>query len=143
MLVLYVEQTLIASALLAATQLIRAYSDIFSIGQWEFKGLLLSIYRLYEALQSYDVTMRYPNLSWTGFLKLLNNERLYFLYIMKAGILLPQAGDSATRENILYVAKGAEREGLDSVWVFERLLWPLCYDRLCFSISGSDFASSA
>jgi alkanesulfonate monooxygenase SsuD/methylene tetrahydromethanopterin reductase-like flavin-dependent oxidoreductase (luciferase family) len=48
-----------------------------------------------------------------------------FLYIMKAGILLPQAGDSATRENILYIANGAEKEGLDSVWVFERLLWPL------------------
>jgi probable F420-dependent oxidoreductase len=44
---------------------------------------------------------------------------------MRAGILLPQAGDSATRENILYVAKGAEKEGLASVWVFERLLWPL------------------
>jgi probable F420-dependent oxidoreductase len=44
---------------------------------------------------------------------------------MKAGILLPQAGDYATRENILYVAKEAEKEGLDSVWVFERLLWPL------------------
>jgi len=38
---------------------------------------------------------------------------------------LPQAGDSATRENILYIAKAAEKEGLDSVWVFERLLWPL------------------
>src|SRR5215467_15379016 len=47
------------------------------------------------------------------------------LYIMRAGILLPQAGDSATRENILYVAKGAEKEDLASVWVFERLLWPL------------------
>jgi alkanesulfonate monooxygenase SsuD/methylene tetrahydromethanopterin reductase-like flavin-dependent oxidoreductase (luciferase family) len=44
---------------------------------------------------------------------------------MKAGILLPQAGDYATRENILYVAKEAEKEGLDSVWVFERLLWPI------------------
>jgi probable F420-dependent oxidoreductase len=44
---------------------------------------------------------------------------------MKAGILLPQTGASATRENILYVAKEAEKEGLDSVWVFERLLWPL------------------
>ena len=43
---------------------------------------------------------------------------------MKSGLLLPQAGDSATRENVLYVAKEAEREGLDSVWVFERLLWP-------------------
>ena len=44
---------------------------------------------------------------------------------MKAGILLPQTGDSATRENVLYIAKEAEREGLNSVWVFERLLWPL------------------
>ena len=44
---------------------------------------------------------------------------------MKAGILLPQSGESATRENILYIAKEAERQGLDSVWVFERLLWPL------------------
>jgi hypothetical protein len=31
---------------------------------------------------------------------------------MKAGILLPQAGDYATRENILYVAKEAERKAL-------------------------------
>jgi probable F420-dependent oxidoreductase len=44
---------------------------------------------------------------------------------MKAGILLPQSGDSATRENVLYIAKEAEKEGLDSVWVFDRLLWPL------------------
>jgi alkanesulfonate monooxygenase SsuD/methylene tetrahydromethanopterin reductase-like flavin-dependent oxidoreductase (luciferase family) len=38
---------------------------------------------------------------------------------------LPQAGDFATRENVLYIAKEAEKKGLDSVWVFERLLWPL------------------
>ena len=44
---------------------------------------------------------------------------------MKAGILLPQTGASATRENFLYIAKEAEKEGLDSLWVFERLLWPL------------------
>jgi probable F420-dependent oxidoreductase len=44
---------------------------------------------------------------------------------MKAGILLPQSGDSATRDNVLYIAKEAEKEGLDSVWVFDRLLWPL------------------
>jgi probable F420-dependent oxidoreductase len=44
---------------------------------------------------------------------------------MKVGILLPQSGDSATRDNILYIAKEAEKEGLDSVWVFERLLWPI------------------
>jgi len=40
---------------------------------------------------------------------------------MKAGILLPQTGESATRENILYIAKEAEKEGLDSVC----LLWPI------------------
>ncbi len=44
---------------------------------------------------------------------------------MKVGILLPQTGDLATRENVLYVGKEAENKGLDSVWVFERLLWPL------------------
>src|SRR5919206_2678953 len=44
---------------------------------------------------------------------------------MKAGILLPQTGESATRENVLYIAKESEEEGLDSLWVFERLLWPI------------------
>jgi hypothetical protein len=46
-----------------------------------------------------------------------------FIYIMKAGILLPQTGDSASRDNVLYIAKEAEREGFNSVWVLERLLW--------------------
>jgi probable F420-dependent oxidoreductase len=44
---------------------------------------------------------------------------------MKAGILLPQTGELATSENVLRIAREAEREGLDSVWVFERLLWPV------------------
>lgn len=44
---------------------------------------------------------------------------------MKAGLVLPQTGDSATREIVLYIAKEAERQGLNSVWVIERLLWPL------------------
>jgi probable F420-dependent oxidoreductase len=44
---------------------------------------------------------------------------------MKVGILLPQTGELATSENVLYIGKEAEKEGLDSVWVFERLLWPL------------------
>ena len=44
---------------------------------------------------------------------------------MKAGILLPQTGELARRENILYIGGEAERVGLDSVWVFERLLWPV------------------
>jgi probable F420-dependent oxidoreductase len=38
---------------------------------------------------------------------------------------LPQTGESATRENVLYIAKEAEKERLDSLWVFERLLWPI------------------
>ena len=44
---------------------------------------------------------------------------------MKAGILLPQTGELARREKILYIGREAERVGLDSVWVFERLLWPV------------------
>jgi probable F420-dependent oxidoreductase len=44
---------------------------------------------------------------------------------LKVGILLPQTGELATSENVLYIGKEAEKEGLDSVWVFERLLWPL------------------
>jgi probable F420-dependent oxidoreductase len=44
---------------------------------------------------------------------------------MKVGIVLPQTGESGTSENVLYIGKEAENEGLDSVWVFDRLLWPL------------------
>jgi hypothetical protein len=44
---------------------------------------------------------------------------------MKVGMLLPQVGENTTRENILYVEKEVEKEGFDSVWVLERLLWPL------------------
>jgi probable F420-dependent oxidoreductase len=44
---------------------------------------------------------------------------------MKAGIMLPHLGESATRENILYVAKEAEKQGLDSVWALDRLLAPV------------------
>lgn len=40
-------------------------------------------------------------------------------------MMLPHIGTSATRENVLYAAKEAEKEGLDSVWALERLLWPL------------------
>jgi probable F420-dependent oxidoreductase len=44
---------------------------------------------------------------------------------MNIGTVLPQTGESATRENVLYIGKEAENEGFDSVWVFDRLLWPL------------------
>ena len=44
---------------------------------------------------------------------------------MKVGMFLPQFGECATKENILYTAKEAEKEGIDSLWVLDRLLWPL------------------
>jgi alkanesulfonate monooxygenase SsuD/methylene tetrahydromethanopterin reductase-like flavin-dependent oxidoreductase (luciferase family) len=44
---------------------------------------------------------------------------------MKVGVTLPQAGQQATRENVIQMAKNAESEGFDSLWVFERLLWPI------------------
>lgn len=44
---------------------------------------------------------------------------------MKVGMFLPQVGEYTTKENILYVAREAEKEGIDSVWVLDRLLWPL------------------
>ena len=44
---------------------------------------------------------------------------------MKIGITLPQAGQQATRENVIQIANLAEKEGFDSLWVFERLLWPI------------------
>jgi probable F420-dependent oxidoreductase len=44
---------------------------------------------------------------------------------LKIGVLLPVASQQATRENIIQTAKLSEQEGFDSLWVFERLLWPL------------------
>lgn len=44
---------------------------------------------------------------------------------MKVGITLPQSGQQATRENIIHMAQNSESEGFDSLWVFERLLWPI------------------
>jgi len=38
---------------------------------------------------------------------------------MKVGMFLPQVGEDATKENILYIAKEAEKEGINSVgcWI--------------------------
>lgn len=44
---------------------------------------------------------------------------------MKTGIVLPHMGPNATRENMIGMAKMAEQEKFDSLWVGERLLWPL------------------
>jgi probable F420-dependent oxidoreductase len=44
---------------------------------------------------------------------------------MKVGCTLPQSGALASSENLTRVARRAEELGYDSVWVFERLLWPI------------------
>lgn len=44
---------------------------------------------------------------------------------MKVGIRLPQTGKQAILENIINLAKEADEKGFDSLWVLERLLWPL------------------
>lgn len=43
---------------------------------------------------------------------------------MRYGLALPTSGEFAAADSIGAVAEGAERIGLDSVWVFERLLSP-------------------
>jgi probable F420-dependent oxidoreductase len=51
--------------------------------------------------------------------------KLYTHTRMKTGIVLPHMGPDVTSENIISLAKMAEQEKLDSLWVGERLLWPL------------------
>jgi probable F420-dependent oxidoreductase len=46
--------------------------------------------------------------------------------IMKVGLRLPQTDKNhATKENIVHFAKAAENAGFDSLWVLERLIWPI------------------
>lgn len=44
---------------------------------------------------------------------------------MRAGFILPQIGPLGTAENLVKVAQRAEEMGYDSLWVTERLLWPV------------------
>ncbi len=44
---------------------------------------------------------------------------------MKVGLFLPHVGERITAENILYTATEAEKGGIASVWVLDRLLWPV------------------
>jgi len=44
---------------------------------------------------------------------------------VRIGCSLPQLGLQANRDNLIGVAKRAEELGYDSVWVLERLLWPI------------------
>jgi probable F420-dependent oxidoreductase len=44
---------------------------------------------------------------------------------MKTGIYLPQFGLQATKANVTQLAMMAEQEQFDSLWVGQRLLWPI------------------
>jgi probable F420-dependent oxidoreductase len=44
---------------------------------------------------------------------------------VKVGITLPQIGEHATKEKVINLSKNAEKQGFDSLWVLERLVWPL------------------
>lgn len=44
---------------------------------------------------------------------------------MKTGIYLPQFGLQATKENVTQLSMMAEQEQFDSLWVGQRLLWPI------------------
>jgi probable F420-dependent oxidoreductase len=45
---------------------------------------------------------------------------------MKIGLRLPQTDEHrATKENIIILATEAENAGFDSLWVLERLIWPI------------------
>jgi probable F420-dependent oxidoreductase len=44
---------------------------------------------------------------------------------MKLGIQLPQTGTQGSAENLIRVARLAEDLGYDSLWTFERTLWPI------------------
>jgi len=44
---------------------------------------------------------------------------------MRTGFILPQIGPLGTADNLVKVAQRAEVLGYDSVWVTERLLYPL------------------
>lgn len=44
---------------------------------------------------------------------------------MQIGFILPQIGKAAGVQIIIDIAQGAEAAGLDSLWVTDRLLWPI------------------
>ena len=51
---------------------------------------------------------------------------IHLVVNMQVGLRLPQTGTNlATKENIIYLAKQAENAGFNSLWVLERLIWPI------------------
>jgi hypothetical protein len=60
---------------------------------------------------------------------------------MKIGLRLPQTDKHyATKENIISLAKGAENAGcFDSLWVLERLIWPIIHRHLILELAMANF----
>jgi len=44
---------------------------------------------------------------------------------MKVGLVVPQFGINATKENLTEFIQLAEKEGFESLWVYDRMLYPL------------------
>jgi probable F420-dependent oxidoreductase len=44
---------------------------------------------------------------------------------MKVGLVVPQFGINATKENLINFVKIADREGFESLWVYDRMLYPI------------------
>ena len=44
---------------------------------------------------------------------------------MKVGLAVPQFGINATRENLINFVQIAEKEGFESLWVYDRMLYPV------------------
>jgi len=45
--------------------------------------------------------------------------------MMRFGFALPQVGSAVGPEGLVMVAKRAEDLGFDSLWVLDRILWPI------------------
>src|SRR5215217_1725475 len=63
---------------------------------------------------------------------------IHLLVNMQVGLRLPQTGTNlATKENIIYLVKQAENAGFNSLWVLERLIWPITpHDKYPGTIDG-------
>jgi hypothetical protein len=44
---------------------------------------------------------------------------------MKVGLVVPQFGINATKENLTEFIQLVEKEGFESLWVYDRMLYPL------------------
>ena len=59
---------------------------------------------------------------------------------MKIGLRLPQTDEHrATKQNIIRLATEAENAGFDSLWVLERLIWPIKPQTLILDLLMASF----